>query len=173
MVLRITTLEQKSGEEVHAVRNIGALALAPVLLLIAALIIWRLGSDDLTGGGLWFIIWMVLLAALVVVVMACSLRPAEITVGPDRIVIRQTLLTVAFSAISYLNLLALEADESILPDPVRTGSSSYAVVTSSDRTVAKRVPSRRMARQLAQLLQASLDRVRGSAGPAPISTLGP
>ncbi len=160
-MLRITTLEQGPQQEVHEVRNLGAVALAPVLLGTVAMIVWNLGSGEVTGEAVAASVGLALLSALVVAVMAVSLRAVEVTVQPDRIVFRQGMLAAGFSAISYRSLTRIGDGESILLDPVRTGSSAYSVVTSTDRVVAKRVPSRRMARQLAQFLDTSLARLRG------------
>jgi len=161
-VLRITTLEQSEQQEVHAVRNVGALTLAPVLLATVALIVWNLGSGEVTGEAIVASVGLVLLSAVVVAVMAVSLRAVEVTVQPDRVLVRQGTLAAGFSAVSYRSITLIDDGESIVLEPIRTGSSAYSVVTSTDRVVAKRVPSRRMARQLAQFLDASLARLDGS-----------
>lgn len=161
-MLRITALDRSTDHEVYAVRFVGGIVILPAVLLVVVLaIVWVASTGGWTVTGLVVNGGLALLFGFLVWLMAASWRAVEVTVEPDRLRADVPLGAILASPISWKGWTSIDPDESIAPDPVRTGSSRYGVVlASSERVVVDGFPSRRSASTMADLLMTSLSRLR-------------
>jgi hypothetical protein len=158
----MTALERYGAREVFAVRFLGGIVALPPTLVIAVVgTIWVARGGDWTAAKAVGVTLLVLLCAFLIVGAAAGWQAVRVTIEPDRLVAHEPLGVTLCNAVSWKRFTRINLDESIAPEPKRTGFNRYGVcLSSSEKVFVDGFTTGRSASAVADVLGASLERVR-------------